>query len=52
MACLLRPSKKSFGALRSSPAGFTLHAAGTVTADATHPESEIFENVTEVADLG
>jgi hypothetical protein len=31
--------------LRSSP-------AGTVTADATHPESEIFENVTEVADLG
>jgi hypothetical protein len=51
MACLLRPSKKSCGALRSSPAGFTLHAAGTVT-DATHPESEIFENVTEVADLG
>jgi hypothetical protein len=38
--------------LRSSPAGFTLHAAGTVTADATHSESEIFENVTEVADLG
>jgi predicted ATPase len=32
--------------------GFTLHAAGTVTADATHSESEIFENVTEVADLG
>jgi hypothetical protein len=29
-----------------------LHAAGTVTADATHSESEIFENVTEVADLG
>jgi predicted ATPase/DNA-binding winged helix-turn-helix (wHTH) protein len=26
--------------------GFTLRAAGTVTADATHPDREIFENVT------